>query len=97
LLSNFFSSWQQLANNPSDAPTRAALVSQANALSNGFSSASSALQALQSDEDGHIAGYVSQINTITQQLAGLNQQITAVLAVGQAPNDLQDKRDNLLT
>lgn len=96
LLSSYFTAWQQLANNPSDNPTRAALAAQGQALAGGFNAASSALHTLQQNQDGQIAPFVSQINTITQQLAALNQQMTAVSVTGQTPNDLMDKRDNLL-
>lgn len=96
LLSSYFTSWQELANNPSDNPTRAALVSQGAALAAGFNNTSSALHALQGNEDAQIAPLVTQINTISQQIARLNQQITAVGVTGQTPNDLFDKRDVLL-
>ncbi len=96
LLENFFTSWQTLANNPSDNPTRAAVAASGAALASGFANASMSLTAMQQNQDKQIGAYVQQINTITGQIAGLNQQITSVLAVGQTPNDLYDKRDNLL-
>ncbi len=52
---------------------------------------------MQSDENTQVGSLVSQINGITGQIATLNQQITEVQALGQAPNDLEDSRDKLLS
>lgn len=96
LLSSYFTSWQQLANNPSDNPTRAVVVEQGQALAGGFNTAANALSAMQQNQDSQVGKYVTQINALSQQIAGLNQQITAVVAVGQQPNDLMDQRDQLI-
>ncbi len=96
LLSSYFTAWQGLANNPSDTPSRSVVIAQGTALATGFNAASSALTALQTNEDGKIAPLVTQVNTIAQSIATLNGQITAVSATGQSPNDLQDKRDALV-
>lgn len=96
LLSSYLTSWQQLANNPSDNPSRAVVATQGAALASGFSTAAKSLVSMQQSQDNQVGQYVTQINTLTQQIAGLNQQITAVVAVGQQPNDLMDKRDMLL-
>lgn len=96
LLSSYLTSWQQLANNPSDNPTRAAVIAQGQSLTAGFNTAANALIAMQQSQDTQVGQYVTQINTITGQIAGLNQQITAVVATGQQPNDLNDQRDTLL-
>jgi flagellar hook-associated protein 1 FlgK len=96
LLSGFFTSWQSLANNSSDDSVRASVLASGQQLANGFQSAAGSLAQMQSDEDKQVGTLVTQINGITGQIATLNQQIVAVKAVGQAPNDLQDKRDLLL-
>lgn len=96
LLSNYFTAWQQLANNPSDNPSRAVVASQGAALANGFNAAAGSLASLQQNQDHQVGAYVQQINTISGQIAGLNQQIVAVLGTGQQPNDLKDQRDTLL-
>lgn len=96
LLSNFFTAWQGLANNPTD-PSQQAVVAQRGAdLAGGLNGASGALQKMQDQNNAEIGGFVTQINTLTGQIAGLNQQIAEVTAVGQQPNDLKDKQDNLV-
>ena len=95
-LSNFLTSWQQLANNPSDQPTRAAVVSQGEALAGAFTGASSALQQMQKEQDSQVGTLVTQANTYITQIGNLNSQISAVTALNQNPNDLLDKRDALV-
>jgi len=97
LLSNFFTSWQQLANNPSDNASRVAVVGRATNLAAGFNAAASSLQEMQGNADKQVGGFVQQINTITGQIADLNKQIAVVTATGQQPNDLADTRDTLIT
>ena len=95
-LSAFFTSWQTLASNPSDMPTRAAVVASGQALAAGFNTIGSSLHELQVNEDGKVVPLVQEMNTITSQLATINGQINAVSSLGEQPNDLLDKRDNLL-
>lgn len=95
-LSAFFTSWQQLANNPSDNPTRSAVIAQGNALAAQFNAASTSLQTMRQNEEQRLGPLVTQVNTITGQIAALNKQIASVASTGQQPNDLLDKRDTLL-
>ncbi|HZS90611.1 MAG TPA: flagellar hook-associated protein FlgK [Chloroflexota bacterium] len=95
-LSAFFTAWQQLSGNPADGPTRAVVAERGTALADSFNTAAASLQTIQQNLDTHVRQYVSQINGITQRIAGLNQQITSVVASGQQANDLADQRDTLL-
>lgn len=96
LLSKYFTSWQQLSNNPSDGPSRAVVAAQGATLAAGFNAAATSLQTMQSDQNRQVVSDVQQINTITGQISALNQQITSVIAAGQQPNDLLDQRDQLI-
>lgn len=96
LLSAFFTSWQQLANNPADASMRAAVVSSGANLASGFNSLSTSLQQMQQQQDQQVGGLVQQVNTLVGQIATVNQQIIGVAAQQQTPNDLEDKRDTLV-
>lgn len=96
-LSNFLTSWQQLANNPSDAATQAVVVSQGEALTAAFNGTSSALQQMQTEQDAQIGTLVTQANTYITQIGSLNNQIAAITAQNQNPNDLLDKRDGLVS
>ena len=95
-LSGFLTSWQQLANNPSDPATRAVVVSSGAALAGSFNQASSALLQMQKEQDAQIGTLTTQANTYITQIGSLNSQIAAVTAFNQQPNDLLDKRDALV-
>lgn len=96
LLSNFFTSWQQLANNPSDSASRQAVVSSGANLASGFNTITTRLQGMQQEQDRQVGGLVQQANTLINQIAAVNGQIIGVSAENQQPNDLQDTRDNLV-
>ena len=48
------------------------------------------------DADAQASSVVDQINSISTQIAGLNDSISKLVAVGQTPNDLMDTRDKLI-
>jgi len=98
-LQSYYSAWSNVANNPTSAASRQALLSQAQGVANSFQSTSSQLQALNSDVNSRISADVQQINSIGAQIANLNQQIVSsgVSATGQQPNGLLDQRDTLVS
>jgi flagellar hook-associated protein 1 FlgK len=96
LLSGYFTAWQALANNPTDTSTQAVVAQSGKNLASGFNTAAASLRTMQQQDDAQVGSFVNQINTITKQIAGLNQQIAGVIAVGQQPNDLKDKQDDLV-
>jgi flagellar hook-associated protein 1 len=61
-------------------------------LAAGFNQAASALDTQQQAADQGVVQSVSQINTLTAQIASLNGQITAATGQGQTPNSLLDQR-----
>src|SRR6185312_15038801 len=73
LLSNYFTAWQGLANNPSDSAQQAVVAARGQDLADGFTTASGSLQKMQQQDDAQIGGFVTQINTLTSQIAALNQ------------------------
>ena len=97
LLSGFFTSWQSLANDPTDSGAQSSVLAAGEQLATGFNSVASSLTSMQSDENTQVGSTVTQINGITSQIGTLNQQITEVQAIGQSPNDLEDTRDQLLS
>ena len=93
-LDSFFASVNDLASRPADTPTRQALLGQANALTNRLHTLSSQLSSLDRETDQRIGDEVTQINTLSQGIANINAQIQR--SGGQPPNDLLDKRDELV-
>ena len=92
-LNDFYTNWNQLANDPSDLPTRTALVQQAASLAQSFNRISGQLTDIQQGLDGEVKTDVSEVNTLTDNIVKLNQTIVQIELSGQAANDLRDQRD----
>lgn len=99
-LTAFFGSVHDVAANPSDAAARQGMLSQAQALSGRFHQLDNQFEAQRNDVNSSMAAMVGQINSISSQIADLNGQIVRLSSSGtgqQLPNDLLDKRDQLVT
>ena len=98
-LQSYYSAWSNVADNPTSAASRQALLSQAQGVASSFQSTSNQLQALNTDVNSRITADVQQINTTAQSISALNQQIVVGTAQGngQPPNQLLDQRDQLVT
>ncbi len=93
---NFLNAFIDLSNKPADSATRQVVLSQAQDLAARFRAAGDQLSALQSGVTQEVKTSVGTVNTLAQQVAKLNQQITAYRGTGQSPNDLLDQRDRLV-
>lgn len=95
-LSDFFGALQDLSNNPQGRSERVVLVERANSLVQQFMAADAQLQQVREDLDTEIRGVITTINTLSTQIADLNEQISQVELSGQRANDLRDERGRLL-
>jgi len=95
-LTAFFTSLSQLSANPSDTNTRQGVLTAADNLATAFNQTSANLSSLQSTTNLGVTQTVSQINTLTTQLATLNTQIASSTGAGQNPGPLVDQRQLLL-
>ena len=99
LLGKFFTAWSDLANHPESDGSKQAVESAAKTLGDAFKALSTDLGAAATDaqsEFTQITGATGPIQTAATQLAQLNRAIDAALDGGQSPNDLLDKRDQIL-
>lgn len=96
LLSQFWSSWQDLSNAPTDPGARTNVVARAQALSSALQQSASQLAQLRQNLDQQVSLQIGQLNTLSQQIADLNRQITAVEVTAEHANDLRDQRDALV-
>ena len=96
-LQSYYSGWSAVADDPTSTPAREALLGDANALAANLNSTSSQLQGLNSDVNTRITADVNQINSIGTQISNLNTQIAQGTGSGQAPNQLLDQRDQLVS
>ena len=96
LVSDFFNSWSDLANSPNSDAARAAVQQAGQGLASWFNTVGARLEQTRQDFDGAIALQARELNDTATQLAALNALIKRSLTAGDAPNDLQDRRDLLL-
>jgi flagellar hook-associated protein 1 len=99
LMSKFFSAWSDFSNHPADAGSKAAVTEAANTLVDALKGLGSSL----TDAAGAaqqqlttLTGSTGPIQASATQIAQLNKAIDAAIDAGQSPNDLLDKRDQLL-
>ena len=98
-LTNFYSAWSDVANNPTSTASRQALLGQAQSVAASFQSTTAQLNSLNTDVNTRITADVTQINSIAASISTLNKQIVVGTAQGggQAPNELLDQRDQLVS
>ena len=98
-LQNYYNGWSTVANDPTSTAARQALLGQAQSVAASIQSTNGQLQSLNTDINGGITSDVQQINSIAASISTLNQQIVVgtAQAGGQAPNDLVDQRDALVS
>ena len=97
-LQNFFSAIQDVATNPSVIPSRQAMLSNAEALVARFQSMDQHMSQIREGVNTQITSSVVEINSLADQVAKINQQITLAegAAGGQPANDMLDQRDELI-
>jgi flagellar hook-associated protein 1 FlgK len=96
-LQTYYSGWSAVADDPTSSAARQALLGDASALAANLNSTSSQLQEMNSDANTRITADVNQINSISTQISSLNTQIAQSSGSGQAPNQLLDQRDQLVS
>jgi flagellar hook-associated protein 1 len=92
----FFNSLSELSANPSDLTTRQGVITAAQNLADGFNQTSNNLGTLQSNADLAVQQSVSQINSLTAQIAQVNQQVVAATETGQDAGSFIDQRQQLM-
>ncbi|WP_323170639.1 flagellar hook-associated protein FlgK [Pantoea agglomerans] len=96
-LQGFFTNLQNVVSNANDPSARQSMLSNAQGLVSQFQTSAQYLNNMQSSVNADVDSSIKQVNTITSQIADLNKQIGKLsTANGAAPNDLLDKRDQLV-
>lgn len=95
-LSDFYKGFQSLSGDPTKSSNRTVALQQAQTLASLLNNRYTQLETKKSDAQATMNTDVTDINSILDQINGLNEQIAGVSAIGMTPNDLMDKRDNLL-
>lgn len=92
-IDDFWSSWQDLANNTGDLTARYVVAEQGESLAQAISHKYNNLKQISSIINDDIKLTVSEINEYTSSIANLNDRIFKSQAMGDNPNDLMDERD----
>ncbi|WP_267369501.1 MULTISPECIES: flagellar hook-associated protein FlgK [unclassified Pantoea] len=96
-LQGFFTNLQNVVSNANDPSARQSMLSNAQGLVSQFQTTAQYLNNMQNSVNSDVASSVKQINTYSSQIADLNQQIAKLTnGNGAEPNDLLDKRDQLV-
>ncbi|AFR04097.1 flagellar hook-associated protein FlgK [Pectobacterium brasiliense] len=97
-IQGFFSNLQNLTSNAGDSSTRQTVLGKAEGLVNQFKVTDKYLRDMDSGLNTQIQSIVGQVNTYTDQIASLNNEITKLMGAnsGTMPNDLLDQRDVLV-
>ncbi len=95
IMSDFWNSWQDLADNPLSSAERVAVYQNGRKLASKFESAVLELDSLTQDINSEISSAVTKVNSITSKIADLNREI-AGLEINRTANDLRDQRNSLI-
>lgn len=98
VVQEFFDAIQAVATNPSSTSSRQSMISAADTMVTSFQSMYSRLDEMKDGVNSQISSLVTSINTYTQEIGDINQRIISASSLnGVAPNDLLDKRDQLVS
>lgn len=92
----FLNAFVDVASRPADPATRQVVLGRAQELASRFSSAGQQLSNLQEGVNTELRMQVRTVNNLANQLAEVNRQVLGAQGAGQTPNDLLDKRDELV-
>jgi flagellar hook-associated protein 1 FlgK len=95
-LDRFWESWQELSLNPTEAAARQEVLQRGQALIDAIHNRYFRLKDTRDMIEGDIVATVGRVNELGKEIAGLNEQIVKIKALGDNPNDLMDRRDLLV-
>ena len=96
LMTEFYKSWSELSKKTESSSARTVVAEKSQSLANALNQTYNQLNKLNDNAKQLIKDNVFEINSILNQIDGLNQEIMAVKVAGNMPNDLMDRRDLLL-
>ncbi len=96
LLSKFWDAWQEVADNPESLPSRQSLVQQAELLASQLQSMSNEIDRTRNDIGINLKAAIDEANSLINQLARLNGEISATETPLKKANDMRDQRDTVL-
>lgn len=95
VLTEFWSSWHDLANNPEGSSERVAVYENGELMASVFESTILSMGDLSQDINADIISGVQQINELTSKIAVLNREIQSA-EIHRSANDLRDQRNRFV-
>ncbi len=97
-LQDFFAAAQGVANDPTSVPARQVMLTSAESLANRFDVMSRRMNELRDNVNIEVSNIIPEVNTLAREIAALNMAISRSPGIysGRMPNDLMDKRDQLI-
>lgn len=96
VLNEYWDSWSLLANEPESDAARLKVRDQGDSLAKRFRSMNGELKTIRAEANSRVAGIVSEINLIANQIADLNRQIVVYESGDRVANDARDSRMQLM-
>ena len=99
LMGKFFTAWSDLSNHPESDSSKQAIEQAAHTLADAFSTLATDIGKASTDAQSQfdsLTGSTGPIQAAATQLAQLNRAIDSAIDSGQSPNDLLDRRDQIL-
>jgi flagellar hook-associated protein 1 FlgK len=91
-----FNALQDLGNNPESTGVRSTAVNELASFAATLNSMGGQLGSMRDQLVGQLGLFTDKINGLTQQIAGLNNDIRRETSIGNNPNDLLDRREALV-
>lgn len=95
-INDMLNAFSDVASAPTDLTARTVALTRIDETASRMRSASTSLDDLQQGVKQELAQKVSAINSLANSIASVNDQIARVQGTGQPPNDLLDRRDQLV-
>jgi flagellar hook-associated protein 1 FlgK len=97
-MNQFFAAMEAVAANPSSAPERQVLLSEAQMLTQRFNYVDTRLSEFAEELNTRLSNMTNDINALAADIAQLNESIVSLSSGSRgAPNDLLDRRDQAIT
>ena len=94
---SLFSAFSDMQSVPNDTTSRTAVLARADELAARFQSTANQISSIQTGINEQMTSDVTQINSLAKSIATVNQQIFQYRGTDHTPNDLLDKRDQLVS
>lgn len=95
-LTAFFNAFQELSTNPENVGVRASVYQQTEGMARTFRQLAGRLDEMLAEMDQRVRSTAGEIDAIAKSIADLNVKIRYNKALGTVPNDLLDKRANMV-